>query len=72
MDTRTAIPAPGYRDAGNNKLFGALGNTGGEGSVWSSTTLNAYSIYLGLHASWLRPCNAYSHAFGFQLRCLSE
>ena len=65
------LPAPGYRDAGNNKRFGGLGSVGLEGSVWSTGTSGGYGIYLFFQIGAL---SSYSHAraHGFQLRCLSE
>ena len=70
--TRTN-PAPGYRDAGNERRLGDLMSVGHSGYSWASTASGiSGSMYLGFHVTGLNPCSTVSRAYGFQLRCLSE
>ncbi|WP_294598484.1 hypothetical protein [uncultured Rikenella sp.] len=69
-------PAPGFRDAGHQGGLGDLIRVGNNGASWSSTsnlfdeTLNG--MCMGFRTELLIPTNALYHAYGFQLRCLSE
>ncbi|WP_300400894.1 hypothetical protein [uncultured Rikenella sp.] len=65
-------PAPGFRDAGNNKWFGGLGNVGGDGTVWSSAVSGTNGWRLLFYTGAMSPSATYNRAGGFQLRCLSE
>ncbi|WP_304708588.1 hypothetical protein [uncultured Rikenella sp.] len=66
------FPAPGYRDAGNEKRFGDLGSAGNHGASWSSTNSSVEAIYLYFHSTIFHPNRALHRGYGFQLRCLSE
>ncbi|WP_300725849.1 hypothetical protein [uncultured Rikenella sp.] len=44
-------------------------SVGNLGYSWASTISDATAISLGFYMAWLNPCNAYSRAYGFQLRC---
>ncbi|WP_299457482.1 hypothetical protein [uncultured Rikenella sp.] len=65
-------PAPGFRDAGNYGRLGSLLSVGSNGYSWSSTVSGTNGMYLNFNVAWLYPSNANGHAYGFQLRCLSE
>ncbi len=65
-----AGPAPGYRDAGNNGLFGALGGVGNNGYSWSSAVSGTNALRLNFNSTNLDPSNATNRAHGFQVRCL--
>ncbi len=65
-------PAPGYRDAGYYKGFGAVRNVGTHGYSWSSSIAGANAHNLGFSYSWLTPQNSNYRAYGFPLRCLQE
>ena len=65
-------PAPGFRDAGNNHLFGALGSTGSGGFCYSSGTKSNSGLDLNFSATGLYPDATGNRGFGLQLRCLSE
>ena len=69
-----SVPAPGYRDAGYYKGFGALRTVGYAGYIWSSTipTGSGYAHYLHFNYGGIGPQNNNSRAYGFQLRCLQE
>ena len=69
---RTWYPAPGFRDAGNNGLFGALGNVGNHGYSWSSSVSTTLGMGLGFSSAWLNPSRTNNRAHGFQVRCLQE
>ena len=67
-----AAPAPGYRDAGYYKGFGALRDVGDYGYSWSSTVSGSIVRFLDFNPTWLTPQNSNYRAYGFQLRCLQE
>ena len=67
-----AAPAPGYRDAGYYKGFGALRDVGHYGCSWSSTVSGSSVRCLDFRPTWLTPQNSNYRAYGFQLRCLQE
>ena len=64
--------APGYRDAGYYKGFGALRDVGDYGYSWSSTVSGSIVRFLDFNPTWLTPQNSNYRAYGFQLRCLQE
>ncbi|WP_300829532.1 hypothetical protein [uncultured Rikenella sp.] len=66
------IPAPGYRDAGNNGRLGALANVGNSGYSWSSSFSGTSGVFLYFYTQTLYPSNVYYRGRGLQLRCLSE
>ncbi|WP_294600337.1 hypothetical protein [uncultured Rikenella sp.] len=68
----TTLSAPGFRDAGNNGLFGILSLVGSHVASWSSSISDVYSIYLYSTAQIVNPINAHARDHSFQLRCLSE
>ncbi|WP_297626669.1 hypothetical protein [uncultured Rikenella sp.] len=47
-------------------------NISGNGYSWASTVSGTNGMYLGFYVTWLNPSIADGHAYGFQLRCLSE
>ncbi|WP_294600899.1 hypothetical protein [uncultured Rikenella sp.] len=65
-------PAPGYRDPGQNGLFGAPGGVGLHGYSWSTAANGILGRFLWFNTQDLYPCHAASLAGGLQLRCLSE
>ncbi len=67
-------PAPGFRDYGRTPFEGMIRYTGNCGYCWSSTPMTGDVTvkYLGFSTQDLGPNDAYSRAYGFQLRCLSE
>ena len=46
-------PAPGFRDAGNNKGYGTWYRVGGGGYSWSSTGSGAYARFLYFNYGFL-------------------
>ncbi|WP_294596446.1 hypothetical protein [uncultured Rikenella sp.] len=72
MNQFPSFSAPGYRDAGNNGLFGALGGIGLHGYSWSTAANGILGRFLWFNTQDLYPCHAASRGYGFQLRCLSE
>ncbi|WP_300728177.1 hypothetical protein [uncultured Rikenella sp.] len=71
-DFNRRYPAPGFRDAGYYKGFGAFCGVGNNGFNWSSSTSGIYSPGLNFYMIYLTPGSALHRAHGFQLRCLSE
>ena len=64
-------PAPGFRDAGNNKRYGTWYRVGGGGYSWSTTGARAYARFLYFNYGFLaRQTNKTPGGRGFQLRCL--
>ncbi len=64
-------PAPGFRDAGNNKRYGTWYRVGYGGYSWSSTGAGAYARFLYFNYGFLaRQTNKTPGGRGFQLRCL--
>ena len=61
-------PAPGYRHASS----GSPVNVGLSGYSWASTVNGADGMRLNFNVAWLYPSTTAGHAYGFQLRCLSE
>ncbi len=70
-DRGRAAP-PGYREAGNNKGYGALREIGLSGFNWASTVRGPNAHYLGFSYIWIDPQTSNYRAYGFQLRCLQE
>ncbi len=60
--------APGYRE----RAGGGLSYVGKGGYNWASTVSDTNGMHLNFNVTWFGPSNADSHAYGFQLRCLSE
>ncbi len=69
---RCAVPAPGFRDAGNNGKNGDLMNVGNSGFSWSSSVSGSNGVYLNFNATNLNPSNTNNRAFGLQVRCLQH
>ena len=67
-----AAPAPGYRDAGYYKGFGALRDVGSSGYSWSSSLTGTYARNLVFYPGGLYPQDGLSRAYGLPLRCLQE
>ncbi|WP_300829605.1 hypothetical protein [uncultured Rikenella sp.] len=67
-----ALPAPGFRDAGNNGRFGALAYVGHGGFSYSSSVSGSNGVYLHFYVTGLNPGSASDRGYGLQLRCLSE
>ncbi len=67
-------PAPGFRDAGNNRGYGTLYYVGSAGYFWSSSipagSGNAH--FLDFYYYGVYPQGHNSRAYGLQLRCLQE
>ncbi len=64
--------APGYRDAGNNDLFGALGLVGNHIASWSASANGAYGLYVYSYKHYFGTGGSGHRAHGLQLRCRSE
>ena len=64
--------APGCRDAGNNKGFGAVRGIGGAGYIWSLSVAGTDTYYLGFSYGGINPQSYSGRAYGFQLRCLQK
>ncbi|WP_304708827.1 hypothetical protein [uncultured Rikenella sp.] len=64
--------APGYRDAGNNDLFGALGLVGNHIASWSASANGAYGLYVYSYKHYFGTGGSGHRAHGLPLRCLSE
>ncbi len=64
--------APGYRDYGRANYEGGARRIGNYRYSWSSTVNDSNGVYLGFNVEWVRSCGTDGHAYGFQLRCLSE
>ncbi|MDE5944303.1 MAG: hypothetical protein K2G93_01815 [Rikenella sp.] len=47
-------------------------NVGVNGFSWSSSASEGNGYYLDFNYSRIVPNHLYSHAYGFQLRCLQE
>ncbi|WP_294600358.1 hypothetical protein [uncultured Rikenella sp.] len=45
---------------------------GSDGQSWSSAVSGTLGVFLYFYTQGLDPSNAYGHASGRQLRCLSE
>ena len=67
-----SVPAPGFRDAGNNGRLGALTYVGYDGYSWSSSFSGTSGVFLGFYTQYLSPSYVSSRGHGLQLRCLSE
>ena len=65
-------PAPGFRDAGNNKGYGALREVGVSGFSWSATITDSNAHFLHLLFAGVYPQSNVYRAHAFQLRCLQE
>ncbi len=66
------VPAPGFRDSGNLTQWGGLMYVGTNGYSWASTVKDTDGMNLGFGVTWLVSSCPSGHAYGFQLRCLSE
>ncbi|WP_304708818.1 hypothetical protein [uncultured Rikenella sp.] len=65
--------APGYRDAGYNRILGLLGSTGNNGFSWSSAVTKEISgLALSFHSQLFYSSHSDFRGHGLQLRCLSE
>ena len=65
-------PAPGFRDAGNNKGCGTLYAVGENGYSWSSTIAGSNARFLSFRYGGLNPQLNSTRAYGLPLRCLQE
>ncbi|WP_300400690.1 hypothetical protein [uncultured Rikenella sp.] len=52
--------------------MGALASVGLSGYSYSSSTKEAYSLFVDFHTQGFSPSYTNGRGFGFQLRCLSE
>ena len=68
----SGTPAPGFRDAGNNKGYGTLYSVGSNGYGWTSTIVSTSAHFLNFSNIWLRPEDHGNRAYGLPLRCLQE
>ena len=71
-DLRVPSNTPGFRDAGNNKGYGALREVGSAGYSWSSTVSGSNVRFLGFYYYGVNPQDYNHRAHGLPLRCLQE
>ncbi len=69
---RTMPIAPGYRDSGNNRGYGALREVGGHGYSWAAAVAGTNARYLYFRTGGLFPQASTDRAYGLPLRCLQE
>ena len=69
---RVPSNTPGFRDAGNNKGYGALREVGVSGFSWSATITDSNAHFLHLLFAGVYPQSNVYRAHAFQLRCLQE
>ena len=67
-----AAPAPGFRDSGYNKGYGAVRNVGSTGYSWAASVESTNAYFLSFHFDGIGPQNISHRAVGLQLRCLQE
>ncbi|WP_304708387.1 hypothetical protein [uncultured Rikenella sp.] len=65
---RNGTPAPGYRWSAS----GVLDGYGNVGFCYSSSVHGSGGMYLYFDTQNLNPSHSDGHAYGLQLRCLSE
>ncbi|WP_297623872.1 hypothetical protein [uncultured Rikenella sp.] len=65
-------PAPGFRDAGDNRRLGTLCSVGNSGHSYSSSVSGTVGVFLDFYAHSLSPSIAHNRGHGLPLRCLSE
>ncbi len=69
---RIRAPAPGFRDAGNYGVSGALWYVGNGGYTWSSSVSGTYSVYLLSEPMRIIPSYSNYRAYGLPVRCLQH
>ncbi|WP_298063403.1 hypothetical protein [uncultured Rikenella sp.] len=66
----SAVPAPGFRDAGDVGKFGDLLNVGNYSESWSSSFSAPYAYYLHFNLTVVQHSVPHGRAHGFPVRCL--